>query len=487
MTLPLWGADQSPRRFAEPRRLSLVRLAGEIAQALSQVGPVAVEGEVHRPATSMAGRVYFTLRDRAAQISVTFSARNARRCRALAGERVLVVGQLFWSNERGQLLLEASQVTPTGEGAVAAMIAEARARLAADGLLDRPRRRLPKLPRLIGVVCGADAAVRKDIESVVAAQFPGYPVLFEETYVSGPGAALSITEALERISAVPEVDVVILARGGGDATALLPWSDEELCRAIASAPVPVVSAIGHESDRPLCDEVADARFGTPSIAAGNVVPDRRALEEHLAGLLESSARSLRERRELCRQRLRAAEVSGALAAGLERSRSRLAHAADGLTWVHPRSKAELCRRRLAAIDWRSPFLAQAEAGRRRLEAASRHAWSLSPRHVVERGFAVARRADGSVVRDPAELAAGELLELSLARGVVTVQVVRVGAAAAEDTVGRASRPFLGGTGSLAASSIGDARREGTSAVGEARPRGTSPAGGPVADQLGEAR
>lgn len=431
MSLPLWGGEQSLRRFQEPRRLSLVRLAGEIARAVSQVGPVAVEGEVYKPATSMAGRVYFVLRDRAAQISVTFSSRNARRCRAVAGERVLVVGQLLWSNERGQLLLEASEVTPTGEGAVAAMIAEARARLAADGLLDRPRRPVPRLPRLIGVVCGADAAVRKDIESVVAAQFPGYPVLFEETYVSGPGAALSIIEALQRVSALRDVDVVIMARGGGDATALLPWSDEELCRAVATSPVPVVSAIGHESDRPLCDEVADARYGTPSIAAGNVVPNRRALEEQLAGMAEAAARSFFERRELARQRLAAAEVVGALAAGLEHARGRLGYAGERLAWAYPGRSAEQCRRRLSALDWRGPMGGQVEAGRRRLEAVRRHAWSLSPQHVVERGFAVARRTDGTVVRDPAELASGELLELTVALGVVTVQVVgRAEAAAA---------------------------------------------------------
>ena len=123
------------------------------------------------------------------------------------------------------------------------------------------------MPRAIGVLCGTDAAVRKDIESVVAARFPGYPLAIEETTVSGPGAALCIIEALARLARRPGVDVVVLARGGGDATALLPWSDEELCRAVAACPVPVVSAIGHEADRPLCDEVADLRCGTPSIAA----------------------------------------------------------------------------------------------------------------------------------------------------------------------------------------------------------------------------
>ncbi|MGH9104520.1 MAG: exodeoxyribonuclease VII large subunit, partial [Acidimicrobiales bacterium] len=331
MTLPLWdheaqhhaGPPTTPPARQEPRRLTLVRLAGEIARSLSGIGRVAVEGEVHRPKASRGGWVYFTLRDRAAQLPVACPARHARRCRAVDGERVLVVGALVWGNDRGQLVLEAEEVTPVGEGAVAAMIAEARSRLAADGLLERPRQRLPVLPRVIGVVCGADAAVRGDIESVVAARFPGYPVVFEETTVSGPGAALAIVDALGRLCSRPGVEVVVLARGGGDATALLPWSDEDLCRAVAASALPVVSAIGHEGDRPLCDEVADLRCGTPSLAAGAVVPDRAGLDARLSGARERAARCARSQGEMGRERLRRAEVSRSLGAGLAGARGRL--------------------------------------------------------------------------------------------------------------------------------------------------------------------
>ena len=164
------------------------------------------------------------------------------RCRTVVGERVCVSGLLTWVNERGELQLVAEEVIPVGAGAVAAMVAESRRRLAADGLLERPRRTLPRLPELIGVVCGADAAVRKDIESVVTARFPGYPVDFAETVLSGPGAAVSILSAVESLVQRPGMAVIILARGGGDPTQLLPVSDEDLCRAIAACPVPVVSA-----------------------------------------------------------------------------------------------------------------------------------------------------------------------------------------------------------------------------------------------------
>src|SRR3984957_18466872 len=288
MTMRLWSEPSD----TAPRQVTLIRLAGEMARALGAVGRIAVEGEVYRPTTSRGGWVFFPLRDRASQIDVKVPSSNVRRSRTVSGERVCVVGSLQWANDRGQLHLVAEEVTPVGEGAIAELIAETRRRLAAEGLLDRPRRPLPVLPAAIGVVCGTDAAVRKDIESVAAARFPGYPLHFEETTVSGPGAAVAIVDALHAVVTRPGVEVVILARGGGDGPSLLPWSTEGVCRAVVDCPVPVVSAIGHEGDRPLCDEVADLRYGTPSMAAGAIVPDRAALTATLQGLLVRAAASL---------------------------------------------------------------------------------------------------------------------------------------------------------------------------------------------------
>jgi exodeoxyribonuclease VII large subunit len=377
---------------------------------------------VYRPQVSKAGWVYFTLRDRAAQINVTCPARNARRCRAVNGERVVAVGVLVWSNDRGQLTLEAEEVTPLGEGAVAAMIAEARARLAAEGLLARPRRALPRLPRVIGVLCGADAAVRKDIESVVAARFPGYPLAVEETTVSGPGAALAIITALVQLSRTPGVDVIVLARGGGDAAQLLPWSDEELCRAVAACPVPVVSAIGHEADRPLCDEVADVRCGTPSIAAHLVVPDHEEIEAQLAVLVADAEAALRRCFGSSSERLARVATGTALGAAVERARARAHHAGERLSWAHPGRGIAECRGRLERCDWRGPTRSLLTKRAERLEGAHRQARALSPQQVIERGFAVVRRLDGSVVRSPSEVSAGELLELTLARGRIGARV-----------------------------------------------------------------
>ncbi|HLH46913.1 MAG TPA: exodeoxyribonuclease VII large subunit, partial [Acidimicrobiales bacterium] len=350
MTLPLF--DREPGHEARP--VSLVRLAAEIARSAAAIGTVAVEGEVHRPRTPPSGRIYFTLRDRVAQVDVTVPRAAAARCRVVAGERVRVVGSLEWTADRGLLQLRGDEVSPVGEGAIAALLAETRARLAAAGLLDRPRRRLPALPACIGVVCGADAAVRRDIESIVAERFPGYPVHFQETTVSGPGAGPSIVRALQELERRPDVEVVILARGGGDPTSLLPWSDEEVCRAVAACSRPVVSAIGHESDRPLCDELADLRCGTPSMAAAAVVPDRAALAARLDSLLSLAGREVDDRTATAHRSLSAVEPGAALTTALAAASARLGAGGRRFRDAHPRRALDECGRRLAAADWRRP-------------------------------------------------------------------------------------------------------------------------------------
>jgi exodeoxyribonuclease VII large subunit len=407
-----------------PRQVTLVRLSGEIARALGTVGRIAVEGEVHRPTTSRGGWVFFTLRDRAAQIDVKVPSGNVRRCRAVHGERVSVVGNLQWSNDRGQVHLVAEEVVPVGAGAIASLIAATRSTLAAEGLLDRPRRRLPLLPAAIGVVCGSEAAVRKDIESVAAARFPGYPLSFEETTVSGPAASMGIVDALAAVVTRPGVEVVIVARGGGDAPSLLPWSTEEVCRAVAACPVPVVSAIGHEGDRPLCDEVADLRCGTPSLAATTVIPDRAGLYAALDGLLAQAGVALEGRVSEAGRRLAGVDLPRALGQGMDRGAARLIAAGLRLSAVHPAAALRACRVRLASPDWRRPTwetLARAEG---RLGAEGRHLRTLSPARTLERGYAVVTGPDGLVVRRASSLRTGDQIAVRLASG-------RVGAAVTE--------------------------------------------------------
>jgi exodeoxyribonuclease VII large subunit len=398
------------------RRLSLVRLSAEIARSVAGVGRVAVEGEVVQPGTARSGAVYFTLRDRAAQISVVCPRARLSKCRTVHGERVCVTGALGYSNERGQLQLVADEVSPVGEGAILAAIADVRRRLGAEGLLDRVRRPLPLLPKAVGVVCGADAAVRADIESVVAARFPGYPVAFKEVAVSGPGAAEAVVGALQAFDAAPGVDVVILARGGGDPASLLPFSDEDLCRAICASTTPVVTAIGHERDRPLCDEVADRRCGTPSLAASTVVPDENALRTHLDQLLDSVRASWATAVSTGTDRLDAVDLPAALRAGLGTAADRLDRAVGRLQLVDLGRRVDDAGRRLASADWRAPLTSRLAALDGDLSGRRRTLDALDPDRVLSRGYAIVRIADGSVVRSPAQVSPGEELAVAVAQG-----------------------------------------------------------------------
>ncbi len=409
--------------FPEPsavRRLSLVRLSAEIAGAAAGIGLVAVDGEVVKAVTR--GRIYFTLRDRVAEIGVVCIPRRGARFRVVDGERVTVTGRLQWDNSRGQLRLVAEEVVPVGAGAIAAMLAEVRQRLEADGLIARPRRPLPRLPRLIGVVSGAEAAVRADFEAVVADRFAGYPVEFCEVAVAGPGAAEAIMAALRALDRRPEVEVIVLARGGGDATQLLPWSDEALCRAVAACRTPVVSAIGHEGDRPLCDDVADLRSGTPSMAAATVVPDRQALVAQLAELRSVAARRLAERREGASARLAAAAPAGALRMSLAAAGARSDRAQARLGLVGPGRRLARADADLSRLELRGPITARLAGAGRDLAGERSRLEALDPARVLRRGYAVVRTAAGAVVRSPGQVVPAEVLDVALAEGGLRVRV-----------------------------------------------------------------
>lgn len=385
----------------EPRRVSLVRLAGEIVRSLSPVGRIAVDGEVHS-AKAYNTRRYFTLRDRNARISVTVAAKNIRHCTCEDGEAVRVTGVLVWEPQRGELRLDAQAVEPRGEGAVAAVINQARERLQAEGVLDRPRKALPLLPRVIGVICGQEAAVRKDIESVIAVRFPGYPVVFRQSLVSGPSAPTALVDAVMDLDERDDVDVIILARGGGDATELLPFSDEDVCRAVAACHKPTVSAIGHDGDKPLLDEVADHRFGTPSIAAQHVVPSEAELRNELDYHLQRAFDVASDRLERADRRLDSFAPELALNAAIDVATRRLERAESRLLGAHPKLRLDACTARL--------------------DGYARTLRALDPSHVLARGYAVVRDVNGIVVRDASSLAAGDGVHVTVATGSFDAQV-----------------------------------------------------------------
>jgi exodeoxyribonuclease VII large subunit len=288
------------------------------------------------------------------------------------GERVHVFGRPAFYEQRGDFHLRALSIERFGLGAHLATLERLKEKLAAEGLFAAARKRpLPRIPRLIGLVTGNDAAAKRDVLTAITTRFPPAHVIVAETWVQGPRAATSVAAALRELCD-RGADVVVIARGGGSFEDLLPFSDERLVRAVAACPVPVVTAVGHEQDTPLVDLAADVRASTPSVAGRLVVPDlaelRAWLDRAHAGL-ERGARRIVERRT---ERLEAARV-------------RLRQA---------------------------PTLAIERRGAR-LEATHGRLRALSPRATLERGYAIVRAGD-SLVREPP--LAGSALAVEVAGG-----------------------------------------------------------------------
>jgi exodeoxyribonuclease VII large subunit len=351
-----------------------------IGDWLSRLPTVWVEGEVtelRRQARWQS--VFLTLKDPTdgACLGVTMARGqfDALRLELVNGERVHVFGRPELFAARGDFRLKALSIERFGLGDHLAALERLKRKLAAEGLFAPERKRaLPRLPRRIGLVTGNDAAAKRDVLTAITARFPPARILVAETYVQGPRAASAIIEALREICDAAEIDVVVLARGGGSFEDLLPFSDERLVRALAACPVPIVSAVGHEQDTPLSDLVADARASTPTAAARLVVPD----------LAELTAR-------------------------LERSRTALARGARG-TLDQERRRLDLTRDRLR----RAPQLVL-ERRRAALEQTAGRLRALSPKATLERGYAIVRAA-GEIVRSSSQLGSGNRVDVELGSG-----------------------------------------------------------------------
>src|SRR4051812_48919796 len=273
-----------------------------VAGYLQKLPTLWVEGEVTELRRQQRwATVFFTLKDpdSGACLSATMPRGqfDGLRLDLADGERVHVYGRPELFEQRGDLRLRALSIERFGLGQHLAALERLKRKLADEGLFAAERKRsLPRLPRRIGLVTGNDAAAKRDVIANVHARFPPARIVVAETLVQGPRAPLAIVDALRAVCAEPEVDVVVLARGGGGFEGLLPFSDERVVRAVAAGRVRVVSAVGHEQDTPLCDLVADVRASTPTAAARLVVPDLRELVERLdrarAGLATGTRRIL---------------------------------------------------------------------------------------------------------------------------------------------------------------------------------------------------
>jgi exodeoxyribonuclease VII large subunit len=315
---------------------------------LARLPTVWVEGEVTELRRHVRWQsVFFTLKDPAdgACLGVTIlrSRFDALRLDLADGDRVHVLGRPELYEARGDFRLRALSLERFGIGDHLAALERLKRKLGDEGLFAMARKRaLPQLPRRIGLVTGNDAAAKRDVIATISARFPPARLVVAETYVQGPLAAAAMIEALGELCAAPEIDVVILARGGGSFEDLLPFSDERLVRAVAACPVPIVSAVGHEQDTPLCDLAADVRASTPTTAAKLVVPDATELQAELDRIRAGLARGTHRTLDRARQRLahRHERLRRAPALAVERKRAGLEHAAGRLRALSPRSTLE---------------------------------------------------------------------------------------------------------------------------------------------------
>jgi len=380
----------APILYGERKVFTVSSFNRGVGMFLGRLPAVWVEGEVTELRRSDAwANVFVTLKDPAtgATLNVTIARRTYDRL-ALAleeGETVHVAGRAELYEQKGELGLRATTIERLGVGAHLLALEQLKQRLAAEGLFAPERKRsLPRLPRAVGILTGADAAARGDLVATIGSRFPGAQLVVCETRVQGKGAPRAIAASLRALTEHPEVDVVVLARGGGSFEDLMPFSDELVVRAVASARVPVVSAVGHEQDTPLCDLAADVRAATPTAAGALVVPDLRELEATLAA---------------SRRRL-----GLAIRARLERDRAHLLRDGDRLR-AAPRLLVE---RRRAALDRSGARLT-----------------ALSPLATLSRGYAIVRGEAGAL-RDASSVHAGDRLDVQLAAGALgaTVDEVR---------------------------------------------------------------
>ena len=392
-----------------PWRLS--RLTQNIKIYVDRMSPLWVEGQVvqynPRPGSRMA---FFTLRDTESDTSMTVTAFPNVITAIGAGfeEGVKVVARVkpvFWERS-GSLNLQAAEVHLQGLGDLLAQIERLRQRLAAEGLFDTDRKKpLPFLPRVIGLVCGRNAKAKDDVIVNASARWPGARFEVREVAVQGQYAVREVTQAIADLDSLPQVDVIVVARGGGAVEDLLPFSDEALVRAAAQTSTPLVSAIGHEGDAPLLDYVADYRASTPTDAARRIVPD-------LAQELDGLARAREGMRSAIQRRL-------------DQERYNLDLLVSRPIFLAPAATLEPHRTFIdsALTSLRTQVERRLSSERQNILQASATLQALSPQATLERGYSMLRLPSGELVRDTSQVPKGTLVEGILAQGRLVAQVV----------------------------------------------------------------
>ncbi|MDQ1710229.1 MAG: exodeoxyribonuclease large subunit [Frankiaceae bacterium] len=386
-------------------------VARHIGEWVARLGRVWVEGQItelsKRPG---AGTVFMTLRDPVADVSLRVTCGRGV-CDAIEpplvdGQRVVVWCKPDFYLGRGSLALTAFEIRPVGVGALLARLEQLKSMLAAEGLFAADRKkRLPFLPRSVGVISGGNSAALRDVVENTRRRWPAVHLEIREVAVQGMNATRDVIAAVGELDRLTAVDVIVIARGGGSVEDLLPFSDEALCRAVAACRTPVVSAIGHETDSPLLDFVADVRASTPTDAAKRVVPDVVEESRTVARLAAAGRRAMTDR--IAREQ-----------AWLDAVRSRPS-LADPIAGVDHRAT------QVAALRARAHRVVTAciDGASRDVEHARARVAALSPAATLDRGYAVVRTPDGRIVRAAEDVSVGAPLRIRVARGDIDVTVV----------------------------------------------------------------
>jgi exodeoxyribonuclease VII large subunit len=385
-------------------------VARAIGDWVGRLGRIWVEGQLTQ-VTRRPGQqtCFLVLRDTAAEMSLQVACPRALLDDLSGpleeGSRVVVWAKPEFRPQRGTLSLTAYDVRPVGVGALLARLEQLRKTLAAEGLFAADRKQpLPFLPSTVGLITGRAGAAEHDVVDNARRRWPAVRFRIDNVAVQGPNAVTEVMAALQRLDADPEVEVIVLARGGGSVEDLLPFADEALVRAVAACRTPLVSAVGHEMDSPLVDHVADRRASTPTDAAKLVVPDVGEEQQRIRMMQSRALRSIASRLDAEQHRLDAMRSRPALA--------------------DPRGQLGRWSAEVAAARERGRRAALACVGEARTDVArlAARVTALSPQATLDRGYAVLQRDDGSAVRDPAEVSAGEDLVARVAAGRIPVRV-----------------------------------------------------------------
>ena len=380
-----------------------VRLVSEaIKDYIDRLGPIWIEGEISELNERSGGMAFMRLRDTSADMSISVMCYKTVLASVQplpANARVVIHAKPSWFTKNGSLTLSAKEIRQVGVGELLARLEALKEKLALEGLFSADRKiALPRLPHTVGLICGRNTDAEKDVVENARRRWPAVQFEIREVAVQGAAAVVEVSAALAELEANPDVDVIIITRGGGSFEDLLPFSDESLVRLAASCTTPIVSAIGHEKDAPLLDLVADYRASTPTDAAKRVVPD---IAQEISDIEKIRDRMYRR-----------------LVSTIDSELNQIAQLRNRPVMKDPKVMVTVRRDEIKAWRDRSirSFASILEIEKKELKGVKGHLRSLSPQSTMDRGYAVVQLDNGTIVRDASKMKAGTSLRIRVAKG-----------------------------------------------------------------------